>query len=58
MSDAPSPNKVLNRTGLSEDEAKEVHAFFMRGLTIWVVVAAVAHMLVWSWLPWFPNGGA
>ncbi len=55
MSDTPSDKPVLNHTGLTDDEAKEVHAFFMRGVTIWAGAALVAHMLVWSWLPWFPG---
>lgn len=52
---ADQENPALNSTGLSDDECKEVHALFMRGTTIWIIVAALAHMLVWSWLPWFPG---
>jgi hypothetical protein len=46
---------VLNHTGLSEAEAKEVHAYFMKGLQIWVAVSALAHVMTYSWLPWFPG---
>jgi light-harvesting complex 1 beta chain len=45
----------LNSTGLTEDEAKEVHRYFMRGTQMWVLVAAVAHVLVYAWKPWFPG---
>lgn len=47
----------MNNTGLSDDQCKEVHKMFMRGVVLWVVVSAVAHMLTYSWMPWFPNGG-
>ncbi|MEM1384025.1 MAG: light-harvesting antenna LH1, beta subunit [Pseudomonadota bacterium] len=48
---------AMNHTGLSDDECKEVHAIFVRGVVLWSGAAAVAHMLVWIWLPWFPVGG-
>ena len=59
MAETDSENlpPAMNPTGLTDDQCKEVHAFFMRGTTIWVGVAAVAHFLVWAWLPWFPVAG-
>ena len=49
-------NAVMNATGLSDEECKEVHAQFMKGLMFWVVASFIAHALVWSWMPWFPGG--
>jgi light-harvesting complex 1 beta chain len=46
---------ALNHTGLTDDEAKEVHAFFMKGATLWGGAALVAHFLAYAWLPWFPG---
>lgn len=51
----PKSNPVLNPTGLTDEECQEVHDYFQRGLLFWVGVAAVAHLLVWQWLPWFPG---
>lgn len=42
-------------SGLSENEAKEVHRFFMSGFIIFTVIAIIAHILVWQWRPWFPG---
>ena len=50
-----SEKPILNPNGLTDDECKELHAYFMKGLYGWAAVAAVAHALVWSWLPWFPG---
>ena len=52
---ADRSNPVMNPTGLSDDECKEVHGLFMRGLMFWAGASLVAHALVWSWLPWFPG---
>lgn len=45
----------MNHTGLNEEQAKEVHEVFMRGVLVWTGAAALAHILVWNWLPWFPG---
>ncbi len=42
-------------SGLTEDEAKEFHSLFMFGFAVFTAVAAVAHLLVWSWRPWLPS---
>lgn len=39
-------------SGLSEDQAKEFHAVFMRSFIGFTAVAVVAHVLVWLWRPW------
>ena len=42
-------------SGLSEAEAKEFHSLFMYGMFVFTAVAAVAHLLVWTWRPWLPS---
>lgn len=42
-------------TGLSDEEAREFHGFFMTSFIGFTVVAIVAHFLVWQWRPWFPS---
>ena len=52
MADHKSP---LNSSGLTEAEAKEYHSMFMSSTIAYVVVAIIAHFLVWQWRPWFPS---
>jgi light-harvesting complex 1 beta chain len=40
-------------SGLSEAEAKEFHEQFKTTFTAFIGVAAVAHLLVLIWKPWF-----
>lgn len=42
-------------TGLTEDEALEFHKYYIQGFGIFTAVAALAHLLVWSWRPWIPD---
>lgn len=42
-------------TGLTDEEAKEFHGFFMSSFIGFTVVAVIAHFLVWSWRPWLPK---
>ncbi|MEM7081603.1 MAG: light-harvesting antenna LH1, beta subunit [Pseudomonadota bacterium] len=42
-------------SGLSANEAKAFHRFFMMGIIAYVVIAIIAHFLVWQWRPWFPG---
>ena len=46
---------AMNSTGLTDEECKEVHGYFVRGTMVWAGAAAVAHLLTWQWLPWFPG---
>ena len=39
-------------TGLTEAQAQEFHALFVKSFLAFVVVAIVAHFLVWNWRPW------
>ncbi len=43
----------VSMSGLTPDEAKEFHEFYLKGMMLFVAVAIVAHILVWIWRPWF-----
>jgi len=40
------------RNYMSDAEAKSFHRAFMTSTFAFVVIAAVAHVLVWNWRPW------
>ncbi len=40
-------------SGLTAQEAAEVHGQFQTTFLAFLVLAAVAHVLVWVWKPWF-----
>jgi light-harvesting complex 1 beta chain len=42
-------------SGLTEQEAKEFHSLFVTSFIGFVVVAIIAHFLVWQWRPWLPG---
>ncbi len=42
-------------TGMSANQAKEFHRLFMMSTIGYVVIAIIAHFLVWQWRPWFPG---
>jgi len=42
-------------SGLTDQEAQEFHALFMKGFFIFTLIAIVAHLLVWAWRPWLPG---
>ena len=42
-------------TYLTPEEAKEFHKLFVASMAFLVVVAIIAHFLVWQWRPWFPG---
>lgn len=48
-------NKRSTITGLNEEEAKEFHSLFVTSMIGYVVIAVIAHFLVWQWRPWFPS---
>jgi light-harvesting complex 1 beta chain len=43
----------LSFTGLTDQQAQELHSVYMSGLTLFTVVAIVAHLAVFIWRPWF-----
>ncbi|CAH2600606.1 Light-harvesting LHI, beta subunit [Rhodovastum atsumiense] len=48
-------DEKVSASGLTEAEAKEFHAVFRQSFLIFVGIAVVAHVLVWSWRPWLPS---
>jgi light-harvesting complex 1 beta chain len=44
-------------SGLSEAEAREFHAIFIKSFIGFTVVAIIAHFLAWQWRPWLPGEG-
>ncbi|MGF1455999.1 MAG: light-harvesting antenna LH1, beta subunit [Alphaproteobacteria bacterium] len=37
---------------MSEEEAKEIHSYFVLGFLGFTAIALVAHLFVWAWRPW------
>ncbi len=48
----PMEKSGLYLSNVSDAEAKEFHNGFMMGFYVWLLVAIVAHYLVWVWRPW------
>lgn len=42
-------------SGLSDEEAREFHKIFSSSFVAFIVVAIVAHILAWSWRPFWPG---
>jgi light-harvesting complex 1 beta chain len=43
----------LSFTGLTDEQAQELHSVYMSGLTLFTIVAVIAHLAVFIWKPWF-----
>jgi light-harvesting complex 1 beta chain len=43
----------LSFTGLTDEQAQELHAVYMSGLWLFAAVAVVAHIATYIWRPWF-----
>ncbi len=46
-------NTDLSFTGLTDEQAQELHAVYMQGLYLFAGVAVVAHIATYFWAPWF-----
>lgn len=46
-------NRTGSLSGLTDNEAREFHGIFMTSFIGFTAIAAVAHVLVWMWRPWF-----
>jgi light-harvesting complex 1 beta chain len=46
-------NTNLSFTGLTDEQAQELHSVYMSGLWLFAIVAIVAHLAVFIWRPWF-----
>ncbi len=43
----------LSFTGLNDEQAQELHAVYLSGLTLFSLIALVAHIATYFWAPWF-----
>ena len=43
----------LSFTGLTDEQAQELHSVYMSGFAIFTGIAGVAHILTYIKLPWF-----
>jgi light-harvesting complex 1 beta chain len=43
----------LSFTGLTDEQAQELHSVYVSGLYLFTLVAVVAHLAVFIWRPWF-----
>jgi light-harvesting complex 1 beta chain len=41
-----------NNGGMTEEEAKAFHGYFVAGMMVFFMVAVAAHALAWMWRPW------
>ena len=46
-------NTGLSFTGLTDEQAQELHSVYVSGLWLFVGMAIVAHIAVFIWQPWF-----
>jgi light-harvesting complex 1 beta chain len=47
------PMADLSFTGLTDEQAQELHSVYMSGLWLFVAVAVVAHIATFIQFPWF-----
>ncbi|MEL7215958.1 MAG: light-harvesting antenna LH1, beta subunit [Pseudomonadota bacterium] len=43
----------LSFTGLTDEQAQELHSVYLGGFQLFTAVAIVAHILTYIWKPWF-----
>ena len=46
-------NTDLSFTGLTDEQAQELHSVYMSGAILFTIVAIVAHIATYIWAPWF-----
>ena len=46
-------NNDLSLSGLTEDQAQELHSVYMSGLWTFTLMCVLAHIATWIWRPWF-----
>lgn len=46
-------NSGLSFTGLTDEQAQELHSVYLSGLWLFTAGAALAHLAVFIWRPWF-----
>ena len=43
----------LSFTGLTDQQAQELHSVYMSGLWLFTTIVLIAHVAVFIWRPWF-----
>ena len=43
----------LSFTGLTDQQAQELHAVYLSGPWLFVTIAVIANLAVYIWRPWF-----
>ena len=46
-------NDDLSVTGLTDEQAQELHSVYLGGMWLFVGVAVLAHFATYIWAPWF-----
>lgn len=46
-------NDDLSFTGLTDEQAQELHSVYMSGLTVFAIACLIAHIATYIWWPWF-----
>lgn len=46
-------NRDLSFTGLTDEQAQELHSVYISGFWLFTIVAVVAHLATYIWAPWF-----
>jgi light-harvesting complex 1 beta chain len=44
---------MSQNNGMTEEDAKAFHGYFIMMMSVFVGTAIAAHLLMWSWRPWF-----
>jgi light-harvesting complex 1 beta chain len=52
---AASPSGAVSLSGLTEPQAREFHRVFVMSFLGFLLIAIIAHFLVWQWRPWIPG---
>lgn len=50
-----SDTMASSQSGLTEKEAQEFHAQFIKNMGYFAIIAGTAHVLTWLWKPWIPD---
>ncbi len=48
-------NQGNSLSGMSEKQAQEFHGIFVTSFLGFLIIAIIAHILVWQWRPWIPG---
>ena len=51
--DTMADRSDLSFTGLTDNQAQELHSVYMSGLWLFTTIAVIAHVAVYIWRPWF-----